>query len=161
MRLVLASAEMLQAALCRPEELASVLGVEVPQDWPAHPHALAAAVEFLALFPEQAKWSTYFFVDDQAAVLVGSGGFKGAPADGLVEVGYEVAPTWQGQGMARAAVAELLAIARAHPDAREVLAVTDGPSNPSASVLRRLGFTQADVAPEGEPAGSCCWRLLV
>lgn len=34
---------------------------------------------------------------DEPRTLVGWGGFKGAPRDGVVELGYAVAPAWTGE----------------------------------------------------------------
>lgn len=56
-----------------------------------------------------------FFVVEEPRTLVGWGGFKGPPSDGVVELGYAVAPAWEGRGVATVAVRELVREAFAAP----------------------------------------------
>lgn len=73
------------------------------------------------------------------------GGFKGPPRDGVVELGYAVAPSWEGRGVATAAVRELERDAWAVPDVHAVLAHTLAQAGASGRVLEKAGF-----AYEGE-----------
>src|SRR6187401_1449749 len=58
-------------------------------------------------------WGIHLFFDtDQGGALVGNGGWKGPPVDGIAELGYAVAPACRNRGIARGAVAVLLAQAR-------------------------------------------------
>ncbi|MDP9389733.1 MAG: GNAT family N-acetyltransferase, partial [Actinomycetota bacterium] len=57
------------------------------------------------------EWGTHLVFDDDGA-LVGIGGWKGEPADGVAELGYAVSPARQGRGIATAVVRELLARGR-------------------------------------------------
>jgi [ribosomal protein S5]-alanine N-acetyltransferase len=43
-------------------------------------------------------WGTYLFIHRADQALIGLGGYKGAPNDGTVEIGYGVAPAYQGRG---------------------------------------------------------------
>ena len=82
-------------------------------------------------------------------LVVGGAGFHGEPdVDGSVEVGYGIAPEWQGQGIATGAVTQLLGIAR-DAGARRALAATDPDNVPSQRVLEKAGFTRVADA-DGE-----------
>lgn len=75
---------------------------------------------------------------DQA--LVGSCGFKDAPRQGRVEIGYGVAPDCRNQGVATAAVAALLDLAFSSGDVHQVLAQIDPDNRSSTRVVEKLGF---------------------
>lgn len=53
-------------------------------------------------------WGTYLFLLRDGSSLVGSGGYKGPPRDGVVEVGYEIAPEYRNQGFAAEAKRALI-----------------------------------------------------
>lgn len=72
---------------------------------------------------------------------IGGIGFKGAPKDGSVEIGYGLAPSARGHGYAAEAVAAVLAVAAGHGVER-VLADTDGANVASQRTLERAGFTR-------------------
>jgi RimJ/RimL family protein N-acetyltransferase len=90
---------------------------------------------------ESPLWhSPYAFVDAELQRVVGSGGFKGAPANGRVEIGYGVAGSLQGRGYATAAVTHLLAIAFLDPAVSEVYAETVVENHASRRVIQKAGF---------------------
>ena len=72
--------------------------------------------------------------------LVGWGGFKGPPVEGAVEIGYEIAASRQGRGLATDAVRAMLAEAFADPAVTTVLAHTLPEPNASNHLLRKAGF---------------------
>ncbi len=161
MRLIPATPRLLRAAAVGPAELAAELAVEVPDGWPEFPAAIPATIEFLRLFPEQSAWSMYFFVDEDATSLLGSGGFKGAPANGMVQIGYEVAPCWRGQGVATRAVSALIDVARASDEVHTIAAHTLGTENHSVSVLRKQGFTKVSTAADGSFGEIWRWERTI
>jgi RimJ/RimL family protein N-acetyltransferase len=65
---------------------------------------------------------------------------RGPPRDGVVELGYAVSPSWEGRGIATAAVGELLRDAYTAPDVRGVIAHTLPETGPSVRVLGKSGF---------------------
>lgn len=103
------------------------------------------------------RWGTRLFVvDDAAPVLVGCGGFKGAPRDGAVELGYAVAPPWRERGVASTAVRAMLAEAWADTEVQAVIAHTLAEPDASVRVLEKAGF-----ARDGEiedPDVGAAWR---
>jgi GNAT superfamily N-acetyltransferase len=75
---------------------------------------------------EQDQWGPHLFFGDDGA-LIGNGGWKGPPVDGVAELGYAVAPARQGRGVATAVVRELVRRARV-AGLRMVVAHTRRPS---------------------------------
>jgi ribosomal-protein-alanine N-acetyltransferase len=128
-------------------------GIAVETGWTGFPEALPAAVETARRQPED-RWGTHLFLDGDGA-LVGLGGFYGPPVDGMVEIGYAVAPSRQGRGIATAAVDILLAQA-AEAGVRVVRAHTLAEVNPSTSVLGKTGFVRTSA--QNDPDLGEVWR---
>jgi RimJ/RimL family protein N-acetyltransferase len=77
---------------------------------------------------------------DAAERTIGGAGFHGPPADdGVVEIGYGIAPSTRRLGFARAAIVELVAIAAAN-GARRVTARTALGNLASQHALEHVGF---------------------
>lgn len=113
---------------------------------------LAAAIEALAQGQPAIWFSVFAFVQVHPARVLGTGGFKGSPADGRVEVGYGVAGSMRGRGIATAAVRQLLGLAFAEPGVAEVLAESAVANLPSRRVVEKLGFChigQRDTEEDG------------
>jgi GNAT superfamily N-acetyltransferase len=108
------------------------------------------------------EWSTYLFydTDEPGGALIGIGGFKGAPQDGVVEIGYEIAPAFRGRGRATAAAAALVERARA-AGCTSVLAHTLAEDNPSTSVLTKLGFRRTATVDDPDEGPIWRWELSV
>lgn len=91
---------------------------------------------------QSALWCLGFYMvaawDDR---IVGSCGFKGAPVEGRVEIGYGVSPDARRQGHATRAVAELINIAANSLQVRSVLAQVNPANLGSTRVVQKLGFT--------------------
>jgi RimJ/RimL family protein N-acetyltransferase len=106
---------------------------------------------------------------DEAAVLgplqirraatgeaIGGIGFLSAPdADGAAEVGYGLAESARGQGLATEALAAVLALARSC-GVRVVVAMTAPDNAPSHRVLQRTGFVRAGESESAEDG--VLWR---
>jgi RimJ/RimL family protein N-acetyltransferase len=129
-------------------------GIAVEADWAGFPEAIPFAVEGARKRSED-PWGSQLFFDGADGALIGFGGFKGAPQDGDVEIGYAVAPARQGRGIATAVVAILIerAVAAGIP---LVSAHTLGAENPSTAVLRKSGFQR--VAELEDPDLGPIWR---
>lgn len=158
MDLVVATHAHIAAALIGPEALGHALaGATIAHDWERFPEALPAVGERLAGGgATDDPWVTYLFVLREPRTLVGWGGFKGPPVDEEVELGYSVAPAFEGRGIATAAVLDLLDKAADHPAVAVVTAHTLAEPGPSPRVLQRAGFTR-DAMP-GPVSGRAVWR---
>jgi RimJ/RimL family protein N-acetyltransferase len=90
-------------------------------------------------------WSTTFLiVDDDNDKIVGGCGFKTAPEEGRVEVGYGVSPAARGRGAATAALKMLLDKAF-EAGAQAVVAEVAPTNHASIRVVRKAGFLQTGL----------------
>jgi len=149
-----------EAAIAGEEALAAHLGAPVATRWIEYPEALPYWLHHLRDRPELRPWALYGYFDRSTGELIGGGGFKGSPsADGMVEIGYGLAPSHRGRGLATEAALELVRFAFTQPDVRAVVAHTLPADNESTRVLRRAGFSwAADVVdPDDGPVWQ--WRI--
>jgi RimJ/RimL family protein N-acetyltransferase len=157
LRLVDGNFELLTAAVAGGGALEALLGVSVADDWAGFPEALPVLRASYAKDPNGQPWGSLFFVEPHARTLVGFGGFKGPPSsDGVVEIGYAIAPAFRGQGLATDAVAQM--VQRAFDDAsvRAVDAHTLGHANPSTRVLEKSGFLK--IGKINDPDEGVVWH---
>lgn len=160
MRLVPAELALLEAALDSDDALTEALGVEVVAGWNSFPGALKATRDAVAADPDSVAWGARLFVAEEPPRLVGWGGFKGRPTRrGEVELGYEIAPTEQGRGLATQAVRELIAEAHAAGEVRSVIAHTLPERNASTRVLEKSGFLHDETVEDPEDGTVWRWRL--
>lgn len=148
---------LLTAAIADRQSLEALLGVTVADDWSGFPEALPV---IRAMYEEDRgahAWGSLFFIEPQARALVGFGGFKGPPsADGVVEIGYAIAPAFQGQGLATDAATQMVERAFAEPTVLAVDAHTLGQPNPSTRVLEKSGFQR--IAELDDPNDGPIWQ---
>jgi RimJ/RimL family protein N-acetyltransferase len=103
---------------------------------------LAAVGAFLRAserFGEQRPFGYYRIARRADGVTIGGIGFKGAPADGAVEVGYGLAPSGRGHGYAAEALRAFCGLA-ARLGVRLVRADTELDNVASQRTLERAGF---------------------
>jgi len=151
---------LLDAALGDRAVLARRLDGDVADGWAVFPQALQHARDSLAADPAAARWGTRLFVVEAPRTLVGWGGFKGPPDwNGAVEIGYAIAPAWEGRGLATAAAGALVAEAWATPEVRAVQAHTlpDAAGAASVRVLEKLGFARDGENLDGDVG--VVWRF--
>ena len=157
-RLVVADAPVIDAALAGPRALERALGVAVVDGWVVFPQSLERVRRKLREDPGGARWGSRLFVAGEPAAVVGWGGFKGPPRDGTVELGYAIAPAREGRGLATAAVRAMVREAFAEPAVRSVIAHTLPEPGPSPRVLEKAGFAfDGDVIERGRTA----WRFRI
>jgi ribosomal-protein-alanine N-acetyltransferase len=142
----------MDAALAGDDALARALGHDVAPGWATFREALPPTRDALV---EEPIWGTRFFVDGDPPELVGWGGFKGPPRDGVVEVGYEIAEARRGRGLATEATKAMVAEAFADDRVTTVIAHTLAERNASNRVLEKVGFTHDG---EGAEDGEVVWR---
>ena len=99
----------------------------------------------------------FHVVHRDTGLVVGTCGFKGPPADGVVEIAYGVAPDHQGKGYATEAARALVAYALGSGDVRIVRAHTLPKSNASKRVLSKCGFRH--VGEVIDPEDGLVWRF--
>jgi [ribosomal protein S5]-alanine N-acetyltransferase len=110
---------------------------------------------------EPAVWhSSFLFILSlhHHKLAIGSGGFKGAPKDRVVEIGYGVAPSWRRKGLATEAVIALAHFAFSRDDIDVVVAQTLKSNIASQRVLQKADFTQTDTK-DSEEGELILWQL--
>ncbi len=112
-------------------------------DWP---HAdTADALRPLAEHPEHTGEGTFLITQEQDRIVVGDCGWFGPPdADGLVDLGYGVAPSARRRGVGTAAVGLLLRWVHEHGARRARAEVLPG-NEASLRLLDGLGFVREGV----------------
>ena len=157
-RLVRADLQLMDAALAGDDALAVALGHPVVPGWATFTAALQPVRDALEANPDSSGWGTRFFVAGEPPELVGWGGFKGPPRDGVVEAGYEIAEGRRGRGLATAATRALLGEAFADERVERVIAHTLSERNASNRVLEKAGFRYEGEAQED---GEVVWRFSI
>ena len=158
LRLVPCTVAAAQAAAADRAAFAALLGVRVPDDWPA-----ADLRDFLPVYStivdQQAArqgWGIWLMLDPAAGALVGDIGFKGSPdAQRTVEIGYSVLPAFQGHGYASEAARALVAWGFAQPSIRRVVANCRFDNAASIRVLEKAGLRQT-----GRDRAELTWEIL-
>jgi len=159
LKLVDGNLELLTAAVAGSGELEALLGVSVADDWSGFPEALPVLCASYRQHPQGHRWGSLFFVEPERRVLVGFGGFKGPPsADAVVEIGYAIAPAFQGRGLATDAVAQMVRRTFDDANVRAVDAHTLGHENPSTRVLEKSGFRKIGEASDPDEGTVWHWR---
>lgn len=133
--------------------LGAMLGARVPGEWPPPLNDEDSQRFFLRLFredPALGGWALWYFVSHDGAepTVIGNGGFKGAPVDGTVEIGYSILPPYQRRGYAGEAVEALVRWAFEDWRVDRVIAETFPDLTPSIGLLAKTGFTRCEGANE-------------
>ena len=109
--------------------------------------ALGAFVAATERHGEQRPFGYYQVIRRSDGQAVGGIGFKGPPDDGVVEVGYGLAPSARGCGYAAEALSAL-ATAAARLGATRVRAETTSDNVASRRTLERAGFVRVGADAE-------------
>jgi [ribosomal protein S5]-alanine N-acetyltransferase len=151
------------AAIVRdPLSLGDLLRIGIPEGWPAFPAAYPHALALLKKEPLRScsGWWLYLFVDPVHQFLVGCGGFKDAPdANGVVEIGCEIAPAFRCQGFATEAMRGLINYACTRPEVRAIDAYSKAEPGAQASLLQIVGMTRIGETLEANADIVWHWRV--
>jgi RimJ/RimL family protein N-acetyltransferase len=116
------------------------LGDHWVSGYPAEGDVEAAAMALRTLTVQGSSPFACYEVVDAVGRIVGGAGFHGPPRfDGVVEIGYGVAPSIRNRGFAKAAIRALVSIAIEN-GAKQIVARTDPENQPSRRALERMGF---------------------
>jgi ribosomal-protein-alanine N-acetyltransferase len=130
------------------EGAAAALGLALDPDWPAP--------DLLDVLPGTEPFGAWAIVELATSTVVGDIGFHGPPdANGVVEIGYSVAPTRRRRGYAVEAARALIEWALTQPGIRLIVAGSDPGNAASIATLERLGFERT-----AEADGEIRWRWL-
>jgi len=148
LRLVPATLEMIEAEIINPNQLALLLDVQNPYNWPPplnDQNSQDFYLSFIKDNPGQLGWGMWYFIlknkSDNMDIIIGNGGFKGTPdKKGKVEIGYSITELYHGRGFATEAAAGLIDWAFSHKDVKKVIAHTLISRRPSIRVLEKNNF---------------------
>jgi RimJ/RimL family protein N-acetyltransferase len=129
----------------------------VAEGYNEFPEALDYALKGLQAGEIAAEWGTHLFITQAERTLIGIGGCYGAPDEqGMVEIGYAIAPAYRGQGYATEAAQGLIDNAFRDARTRLVQAHTLAHENASTAVLKKCGMVKA--GEETDPDAGAVWR---
>ena len=121
------------------------------------PVAPVAVLQMLALLDAQIRQSfapsSWLIVD--GLEIVGLCSITSVSAQGSIDIGYGIAPSRQGRGMASAAVVDW---ARSAPAVTAITADTATDNVASQQVLVRNGFIRIGERIDDEDGAMICWR---
>jgi len=135
----------LRALLRGAEEFESVAGLRVADG--IREQLLSASPEFMTRL-ESAKqldpWRFGFAVIHRSDnMLIGMGGFPGPPdTEGVAEIAYGIAPSYQAKGYATEVARALIEFASRNANVRKIRAHTLAETNASTRVLEKCGFAK-------------------
>jgi ribosomal-protein-alanine N-acetyltransferase len=149
LELIPATLAHVDADLQSPEALGQLLGAAIPASWPPGEYDRSAMEFFRARLSESGDavgWYGWYAVHGSGPahgrVVIGSGGFLGPPdTDGVVEIGYSVAPEFRKLGFATELVQGLVLRALSMPQVVRLIAHTTASNPESIRVLEKCGFT--------------------
>ena len=127
-------------------------GLVVPYGWPEFPEAFDPS---FGVTPP--PWGGYLFLANNR--LVGNGGFVGQPdGSGVVEIGFEVAPSHRNRGHGTRAVSSLIALAF-ESGATRVTAHSLAVANASNAIMTKAGMRFFEACPHPELGST--WRYEI
>lgn len=103
--------------------------------------------------------ASWLIVED--GEVVGLCSITRPPREGVIDIGYGIAPSRQGRGLASAAVRDIVAWARLAPEVRVITAETGVTNRASQCVLAKAGFEQRGERIDAEDGPLLCWRCSV
>ncbi len=154
------SIQHLKALSAGKETFFNEFGISVAEDYELIPQMLEFSLKQLVEDNVLPRWWTHLFILNEPRKLVGIGGYKGNPdGEGLVEIGYSIAPSHQGQGLAKQAALILIERAFAAEEVKVVRAHTLPFENPSTSVLKKVGMVLVGEIEDEQDGQIWRWEI--
>jgi RimJ/RimL family protein N-acetyltransferase len=139
------------------EQLAELLGVAVPRDWPPAGVDRDTLRHFRARLAAEGQasvgWYGWYAIARRTALqapsLVGGACFFGPPdGQGAVELAFAVLPAYRGRGHATEMASALVDHALGQSNVERIVAHSSARDRPTLAVLLRCGFILATPEPE-------------
>lgn len=124
------------------------------------PIASPAILEMLAGVASRvwAEFSPASWLIVETNEVVGLCSITRPPKDGVVDIGYGIAPSRRGFGHATRAVGDIVRWAEDRPDVAALTAETSPDNSASQSVLQANGFVRTGERVDDEDGPLMCWR---
>jgi RimJ/RimL family protein N-acetyltransferase len=151
---------LLELAVENPIALEEHLGAHIASNWEDFAIAMKVSRDKLRANAALSGWWTHLVLMGAPPVIVGVSGYTGPPgADGMVEIAYAIAPSYQGQGLATEAARELTRRAFRDMRVRLICAHTLPEHNASTRVLEKLGMRFVGLANDADEGTVWRWEL--
>lgn len=135
-------------------------GVDIASNWLHFPEAMIWMRDYLRENEAELGWWNYLVIHRRDTRLIGTCGYKGSPDfQGVVEIGYEIADGYQGQGLATETAHALVTHAFNFDEVKCVTANTLAEKNASNHLLEKLGFQFTGEEIDIEDGRIWCWML--
>jgi len=128
------------------------------EDHPDCRENLEMSVMFYSRVGYVVPWIGYYASMEGA--WVGSGGFKGRPVDGRVEIAYGTFPSFQRKGIGSMICRELVSLARSTDPAVKITARTLMEENYSTKILKKNGFVCRGVVVDVDDGDVWEWEYI-
>jgi len=141
--------ELKQATLAKKARLTEMLEVEIPDAWPGADllEALPFFIEAMEKDPLGLVWDG-IIIHKAEQIAIGCIGFHGGPNEaGMVEIGYNIIPAYEGQGYATEIAHRVIEWAFHTPSIQVITAECLDDNIGSIRVLEKVGMRR--LAPEG------------
>jgi [ribosomal protein S5]-alanine N-acetyltransferase len=159
LHLIPCTPDLVRVMMETPRELAPVFHATIPDGWPT-PDLKEASSYFLDRLEEDPLayvWLIWVILSEADHSVVGDIGFKGKPdAEGTVEIGYSIIPSFRRRGFAVEAAQGLVAWAANTGEVKSIVAECDRDNTGSVRVLEKLRMERTDDT--GDPIR---WRLAL
>jgi RimJ/RimL family protein N-acetyltransferase len=154
------TSEHIEKLITEPDTFSITYGLQVIEGYLPFTEALPFMLEMMTASKVWYPWLPYLLVFDLDQALVGLGGFKGVPdVEQAVEIGYSIAPRYQGKGLATSAVCQFIQIAFASGLVERVRAHTLAESNASTRVLQKCGMKKVLELDDSEEGRLWRWEV--
>ena len=151
------TSDILEQLLRGDEQLADYLNINIPERWTEFgEEPFRFVLRQLDKNPDSVKWWSWLPVLNSETMLVGNCGYKGPPKNGEVEIGYEVAEDYRGNGLATEMAQALIKYAYTSSDVTRISAHTLPFENHSVNILRKCGFQF--VSEIADPQDGPLWK---
>ncbi|MGC1685574.1 MAG: GNAT family N-acetyltransferase [Candidatus Acidiferrales bacterium] len=144
LELISATVELARAEINNLPAFAAMLDVPLPAAWPPPlndeqlQRFLLSALEKSG--PNETGWHLWFCIRRDPRALLGNIGFKGAPKDGVADIGYSLLEAHQGNGYCTEAARALIGWAFQHSVVAKIVADTLPELVPSIRVMEKSGM---------------------
>ncbi len=129
---------------------------ELADTWIAPPEVLRMLADVAARVRESFTPASWLIVEDDQ--VVGMCSITRPPREGVIDIGYGIAPSRRNRGIAGRAIRDVVAWARTNPGVQAITAETSPANLASQRVLVRAGFVQVGERLDDEDGPLICWR---
>ena len=140
-KLINCDEKILKSIIKGNESLSETLKLNVPENWTEFGEVIfPISLREIIKNPNSKRWWTFLPIEIGTNTLIGSCGFKGAPVDGKVEIGYEVTELYRNKGYATEILNLLTELAFNDKEVKTIIGQTLTNNLPSIKVLEKCNF---------------------